>query len=66
MMRLTERSMRRIADDLHADDRSRFEHGRWVKERETPTVARLQRVLVRRGWLTRFWRLPSAGASRLG
>lgn len=58
-MRLTEQAMRRIAEDLHADDRAAaaVDHQRWVKERE-PSTARLERVESRTGWL-RFWRLPS-------
>jgi hypothetical protein len=58
-MRLTEGAMRRIAEDLRADDRATaaVDHQRWVKERE-PSAARLERVESRTGWL-RFWRLPS-------
>jgi len=58
-VRLTERAMLRIAEDLHADDHAAtaVDHQRWVKERE-PSAARVERVESRTGWL-RFWRLPS-------
>jgi hypothetical protein len=67
-MRLTERSMRRIADDLHAGDRSTsdgdhadgsIDHRRWIHERASG-AARVERVQLPGGWLTRLWRLPSA------
>lgn len=59
-MRLTERAMQRIAEDLHADDRAAaaVDHHRWLKEGEPSPTARVERVEVRSGWL-RFWRLPS-------
>lgn len=59
-MRLSERTMLRIAEDLHADDRTTaaVDHQRWLKEREPSPTARVERVESRTGWL-RFWRLPS-------
>ena len=60
-MRLTERAMRRIAEDLHADDRdvTFVDHRRWIKEGKPSPTARVERVASRTSWL-RFWRLPSS------
>ena len=71
-MRLTERSMLRIAEDLRADDRATdavahdgaedhvdVDHRRWVKERDTSGATRLERVRCRGSWSGRFFRSPS-------
>ena len=71
-MRLTERSMLRIAEDLRADDIGAGEdvangaedhvdavdHRRWVKERDSGN-ARLERVRFHVSWTGRFFRIPS-------
>lgn len=65
-MRLTERSMRRLAEDLRADDRrvgadehvDTVDHRRWVKERET-SGNRLERVRFHVSWTGRLFRIPS-------
>jgi hypothetical protein len=59
-MRLSERAMRRIAEDLHAGDQTAavVDHQRWVKEGEPSPTARVERVDARTRW-SRFWRLPS-------
>ena len=59
-MRLTERSMARIAEDLHAGDRAAAaDHQRWLKEREPSPTAAVERVEFRGSWWMRLWRLPS-------
>ena len=71
-MRLTERSMLRIAEDLRADDlgagdhvadgagdhADAIDHRRWVKEREAGNT-RLERVRFHVSWTGRFFRIPS-------
>jgi len=71
-MRLTERSMLRIAEDLRADDIGAgadvadganehvdtLDHRRWVKERDTPGNARLERVRFHVSWAGRLFRIP--------
>jgi len=71
-MRLTERSMLRIAEDLRADDRGAgddvvsvedhtdaVDHRRWVKERDTSGTTRLERVRFHVSWTGRWFRIPS-------
>ena len=71
-MRLTERSMLRIAEDLRADDIGTgpdhadgaedhvdVDHRRWVKERDTSSATRLERVRSHVGWSRRLVRIPS-------
>ena len=71
-MRLTERSMLRIAEDLRAEDRISgpddadgaedhvdVDHRRWVKERDTSGATRLERVRFHVSWTGRFFRIPS-------
>lgn len=72
-MRLTERSMLRIAEDLRADDvgvgddvangaedhTEIVDHHRWVKERDTSANARLEHVRFHVSWTGRLFRIPS-------
>ena len=72
-MRLTERTMLRIAEDLRADDVGTgadvadgaedhvdtVDHRRWVKERDTAGNARLERVRFHVSWSGRLLRIPS-------
>ena len=72
-MRLTERSMLRIAEDLRADDIGAgadvadgadehvdtVDHRRWVKERDTTGNTRLERVKFHVSWTGRLFRIPS-------
>ena len=63
-MRLTDRSMLRVADDLRAADRAlaATEPRRvWVKERDPEPSAPVQRVQAPVGWLTRIWRVTVSG-----
>jgi hypothetical protein len=74
-MRLTERSMLRIAEDLRADDRGENDvqglvesfddhvaHRHWLKERSATATAPVERVRFRIGWAGRIWRLPPFGS----
>jgi hypothetical protein len=69
-MRLTERSMLRIAEDLRTDDvlgtghengETSIDHRRWVHERTSAPIARLEHVRFRVGWAGRIWRIRSLG-----
>jgi hypothetical protein len=69
-MRLTERSMLRIAEDLRADDllgtgpddgETSIDHRRWIHERTSAPIARLEHVRFRVGWAGRIWRIRSLG-----
>jgi hypothetical protein len=75
-MRLTERAMLRIAEDLRADDladdaghasseslEDQVAHRHWLKERvAAPTTAPVERVRFHVNWSGRIWRIPPFGS----
>jgi len=63
-MRLTDRSMLRIADDLRAADRVQAMADRqrvWVKEQAPKPTAPVERVRASGGWLARIRRIGLSG-----
>ena len=77
-MRLSERSMLRIAADVRAGDladatppdepgtvessEEQVTHRHWLKERMAASTAPVERVRFRVKWTGRIWRLRSSGS----